>query len=450
MSKTRRRYIKKRITRRKKSRLVYKNKTRTAGGVYTNRNKSKQRKTKHRRSQRGGGIKFIGIDKETGKHIYWSTILNEFIQVAPLPSASKKVTYDENAATEKFIRELPDAGIVDAKGLAFVRDIKALEMKKQVRALPSPARKSLPQSFLEEQDKIFTKSHAEFIERKKLEDELAKYEPAMFADVTDSKNPKKTPSYLMLTDEELGELRESPGKKSIGAVAVASAAKLPGLPGKRLTYSDFGLETPPDSDSDLNSDSDIGHSPVPKPPKLDVLVKPSPKLSPKLSVKSDVKPHSATGLLQQYGKLQQQHKELLDENISRRLDAQLTRFKITTQNRDLIKSMKPCLQAYFLYRLEGRESGQTGISIQDIEVLNTELEDCPDLRNLLTTKNMFPLAEPLWVPDTQCLKSAIGSETFGVLNRRHHCRCCGRCVTKEYMVEGTSPKVCTECAKILK
>jgi hypothetical protein len=188
MSKTRRCYIKKRNTRRKKSKLVYKNKTRTAGGVYTNRKKSKQRKTKHRRSQRGGGIKFIGIDKETGKHIYWSTILNEFIQVAPLPSASKKVTYDE------------------------------------------------------EQDKIFTKSHAEFIERKKLEDELAKYEPAMFADVTDSKNPKKTPSYLMLTDEELGELRESPGKKSIGAVAVASAAKLPGLPGKRLTYSDFGLE----------------------------------------------------------------------------------------------------------------------------------------------------------------------------------------------------------------
>jgi hypothetical protein len=411
MSKTRRRYIKKRITRRKKSRLVYKNKTRTAGGVYTNRNKSKQRKTKYRRSQRGGGIKFKGIDKETGKHIYWSDILNEFIEVAPLPPAGRKV--------------IPGQAAILQKG------------------------KSLTQKQQEEQDRVFTKYHAEYIENKYLNDELAKYDSDMFASEQKSENPKKTPSYLMLTDEELGELgelRESPGKKSIGAVAVASAAKLPGLPGKRLTYSDFGLETPPDSDSDLNSDSDIGHSPVPKPPKLDVPV----KLSPKLSVKPDVKPRSATGLLQQYGKLQQQTRELLAANLSNRLDAQFTKFKITIPNQDLIKSMKPCLQAYFLYRLEGRESGQTGISIQDIEVLNTELEDCSDLRNLLTTKNMFPLAESLWVPDSQCLKSAIGNETFGVINRRHHCRCCGRCVTKEYMVEGTSPKVCTECAKILK
>jgi hypothetical protein len=68
MSKTRRRNIKKRNTRRKKSSLFYKNKTNSATRAYKNRNK--QRKTKHRRSQRGGGIKLVGIDKETGENIF--------------------------------------------------------------------------------------------------------------------------------------------------------------------------------------------------------------------------------------------------------------------------------------------------------------------------------------------------------------------------------------------
>ena len=489
MSKTKRRNIKKRNTRRKKTSLLSKNKTNNATRVYKNRNRNrnrnrnKQRKTKHRRSQRGGGIKWVGIDKDTGEHIYWSNILNDYIRVPPLPSPGKKIAPNQVAILENFIRDLPDAGIVDAHWLAFVRDIQLRNLKQQVRALPAAGNKQLPQSFLdkeqEEKDKIFTKQYAEFIEKQKtkemedqLDEELAKYEPSMYADDLDSRKPRKLPAYL-LTSTELGK---SSSRKSPGAVAMATAAKLPGSPKeKRLTYSDFGLN----SDDDLGDDSDLGHSPVvrklsSKSAEIDVelpvdmelanldkqskkvkelLAAPlEPRLRPQL-VKArpahPAQPRAATGLLRKFGNLQEEGRRILEENKMHRLNVQFSIFKVSETQQKKLKEMHPCLQTYFLYRLEGRQPGKTGISLDMVESLNKKLKSCSGLKALLTAEGMLPLEESLWVDDSECSHSAIGGEKFGFLTRRHHCRCCGRCVTEEYMDKSMSPRVCDECVRIL-
>jgi hypothetical protein len=487
MSKTRRRNIKKRNTRRKKSSLFYKNKTNSATRAYKNRNK--QRKTKHRRSQRGGGIKLVGIDKETGEHIYWSTTLNEYIRVPPLPSPGKKVAPNQVAILEKFVRDLPDAGIVDAKGLAFVRDIKLRDFKQQVRALPEPGKKQIPQSVLdkeqEEKDKIFTKHYAEFIEKQKiketedlLDEELALYEPAMFADEADSKKSRKPPSYL-LTSTDLGK---SSSRKSPGAMAMASAAKMPGSPKqKRLSYSDFGLN----SDDDLGDDSDLGHSPVlrklsSKPgenvvevpfdmelAKLDAqnkkmtefLTTPFEGRKREQLVKAKVVPPSAKpvkyaaakGLIQRFNELKEKVAEMLDRDSLSRLTKILPMLKLSQKDTEaLLKGVKnPCLQKYFLYRSEGRQPGQFSLTVSDLVRMDGKLKSCKDMRALLSSEGMLPLDQTLWVPDSQCSHSAIGGEKFGVFTRRHHCRCCGRCVTNEYMEQNTNPKICTECSRLI-
>ena len=501
MSKTRRRYIKKRNTRRKKSSLFYKNKTKSATKSATKayKNINKQRKTKHRRSQRGGGIKLVGIDKETGEHIYWSTTLNEYIRVEPLPSPGKKIAPNRVAMLEKFVRDLPDAGIVDAKGLAFVRDIKLRDFKQQVRALPEPGKKQIPQRVLdkeqEEKDKIFTKHYAEFIEKQKiketedlLDEELALYEPAMFADEADSKTSRKPPSYL-LTSSELGK---SSSRKSPGAMAMASAAKLPGSPKQqRLSYSDFGLN----SDDDLGDDSDLGHSPglrrvsskrgesVVEVPfdmelaKLDAQNKkmteflttpfesrPRPKPQPALQLRPQaahaahaaqatkpVKPAVVKGAIQRFHELKEKVGEMLDRDSLNRLTKILPMLKLSQKDMEaLLKGLKnPCLQKYFLYRSEGRQPGQFSLTVSDLARMDGKLKSCRDMRALLSSEGMLPLDQTLWVPDSQCSHSAIGGEKFGMFTRRHHCRCCGRCVTDKYMDESTSPKLCTECSRLI-
>lgn len=488
MSKTRRRYIKKRNTRRKKSSLFYKNKTKSATKVYKNINK--QRKTKHLRSQRGGGIKLVGIDKETGEHIYWSTTLNEYIRVSPLPSPGKKIAPNRVAMLEKFVRDLPDAGIVDAKGLAFVRDIKLRDIKQQLRALPEPGKKQIPQSVLdkeqEEKDKIFTKHYAEFIEKQKIKEtedlldkELALYEPAMFADEADSKTSRKPPSYL-LTSSEFGK---SSSRKSPGAMAMASAAKQPGSPKQqRLSYSDFGLN----SDDDLGDDSDLGHSPglrrvsskrgesgveVPfdmELAKLDAQNKkmteflttpfesrPRPKLQPQAAhaaqATKPVKHVVVKGAIQRFNELKEKVAEMIDRDSLNRLTKILPMLKLSQKDTEaLLKGVKnPCLQKYFIYRSEGRQPGEFSLTVSDLVRMDGKLKSCKDMRALLSSEGILPLDQTLWVPDSQCSHSAIGGEKFGIFTRRHHCRCCGRCVTKEYMDESTSPKLCTECSRLI-
>ena len=81
--------------------------------------------------------------------------------------------------------------------------------------------------------------------------------------------------------------------------------------------------------------------------------------------------------------------------------------------------------------------------------MDGKLKSCRDMRALLSSESMLPLDQTLWVPDSQCSHSAIGGEKFGMFTRRHHCRCCGRCVTDKYMDESTSPKLCTECSRLI-
>ena len=79
MTKTKRRNIKKRNTRRKKSKMSLKTRTK-----YTNNKrkyKNTNRKTSNRRTQRGGGLFFVGINDKTGKHIYYSDELEEIIEI---------------------------------------------------------------------------------------------------------------------------------------------------------------------------------------------------------------------------------------------------------------------------------------------------------------------------------------------------------------------------------
>jgi hypothetical protein len=118
--------------------------------------------------------------------------------------------------------------------------------------------------------------------------------------------------------------------------------------------------------------------------------------------------------------------------------------KVDGETQKMIRESPQCLKNYILFRLEGE-----GITKEIIRKLHTELNGGTgsQLRSLLEKHNLFPIPDSFWVPDRECKHSAIGGEEFGVFTRRHHCRCCGRCITSKYYVN--SLKVCTECDRLL-
>jgi hypothetical protein len=164
-----------------------------------------------------------------------------------------------------------------------------------------------------------------------------------------------------------------------------------------------------------------------------------------------VKPAVVKGAIQRFNELKEKVTEMLDRDSLNRLTKILPMLKLSQQDMEkLFKGLKnPCLQKYFLYRSEGRQPGQFSLTVSDLVRMDGKLKSCKDMRAVLSSEGMLPLDQALWVPDSQCSHSAIGGEKFGIFTRRHHCRCCGRCVTNEYMEQNTNPKICTECSRLI-
>ena len=430
MTKTKRRNIKKRNTRRKKSKMSLKTRTK-----YTNNKrkyKNTNRKTSNRRTQRGGGLFFVGINDKTGKHIYYSDELEEIIEITPLPVTSTKKAYGIKQRDQQIIAEMAIAGIQDIEGMAPIPVVKKYVDRHTLRAMPKAEDISVPEYAIKakkyEKDKQYTILLARQQENKRIQE----LEDLMF----DSPSVKgKKPSYLDFTDEELGIY-----PTRARTPTVSSPAKSPGLKSMRLSSSAKRKEQPRQSlSSGSDNDLDLGGEEADDGKRQ--LKQPSQVAVARGRSKSPDKQRNPPLFLLARGKVDQ----ALATDIERRLAKVFG--KVDGETQKMIRESPQCLKNYILFRLEGE-----GITKETIRKLHTELNGGTgsQLRSLLVKHNLFPIPESLWVPDGVCERSAIphdGGEKFGVFSRRHHCRCCGRCITAEYYVN--TLKVCTECDRIL-
>jgi hypothetical protein len=428
MSKTKRRNIKKRNTRRKNSKMSLKNRTK-----YTNNKrkyKNTNRKTIHHRNQRGGVVSFVRTDPITGNHIYYSTSLNEYIEIRPSPGVSTTNAYDRKQRDQRTLSKMAIAGIQEA-----------IKAKK------------------DEEDKQYTILLAEQEENRRIQElESLMFEPSGLSSATG----KKLPDYLNFTEEELGM---SPTRAR--TPSVSSLAKSSGLKSMHLSSAERKDRRPQSVSSGSDNDSDLGgveedviailkrqlkeeqdyikkHGVRPRPPRQ--LKQPSHGAVALGRPRSPDKQHKPS----LFQVLRTKVNQLVSDDIDRRLTDVFRRLYTGSETQKIIRECPPCLQHYILFRLEGQ-----GITKDMITELHTKLKNGTgsDLRTLLVTNNLFPIPETLWVPDHVCKRSAIprdSGDEFGTFKRRHHCRCCGRCITAEYVESGTSPTICTECARIFR
>ena len=427
MSKTKRRNIKKRNTRRRNSKMLLKTRTK-----YTNNKrkyKNTNRKTRNRRSQRGGELFFVGINDKTGKYIYYSDELEEIIEITPLPVASTTKAHGIKQRDQQIIAEMAIAGIQDVEGMAPIPVVDRYVAKHKLRAMPKAGDISVPEHAIkakkDEKDKQYTILLARQQENKRIQE----LEDLMF----DSPSVKgKKPSYLDFTDEELGI-----PPTHARTPAVSSPAKSSGLKSMRLSSSAKRKEQPRQSlSSGSDNDLDLGGEEADDGKRL--LQQPSQGAVVRGRPKSPDKQRKPPLFLLARGAVDRR----LDADIEERLAKVFG--KVDGETQKMIRESPQCLKNYILFRLEGQ-----GITKEIIRKLHTELNggSGSQLRSLLVKHNLFPIPQSLWVPDGVCKRSAIGGEEFGVFTRRHHCRCCGRCITSEYYVN--SLKVCTECDRIL-
>ena len=467
MSKTIRRNIKKRNTRRLKSKMSLKNRTK-----YTNNKrkyKNTNRKTRHHRNQRGGVVSFVEINDETGNHIYYSAILNEYIEITPLPATSTK-TYDKKQHDQRTLDNMAIAGIQDAKGMASKPVVNRYIARQALRVMPKAGDISVPEQVRKAEQAIKAKKDAEDRqytillaqqeENRRIQEQASlMFEPSDLSSATG----KKLPDYLNFTEEELGM---SPTRAR--TPSVSSLAKSSGLKSMHLSSAERKKQLRQSlSSSGSDDDPDLGGVDEDDIAELRRQLKEEQDYIKKYGVR----PLSPRRLKQQsqgavaHGRPRspdKQHKpylfqalrtkvnQLVSDDIDRRLTDVFRRLYTGSETQKIIRECPPCLQHYILFRLEGQ-----GITKDMITELHTKLKNGTgsDLRTLLVTNNLFPIPETLWVPDHVCKRSAIphdGGEEFGLFKRRHHCRCCGRCITAEYVESGTNPTVCTECARIFR
>lgn len=460
MVKTKRRNIKKRNTRCKKSKTSLKNKTK-----YTNNKKkykNTNRKTRYCRNRRGGGVTFVRIDEKTGNHIYYSDMLDEHIEIAPLSGVSTKKAYDSKQHDQQILAKMAIAGIKDFEGKAPADVVDRYVVRHNVQGMPKIQDIPVPEQAVkaknDEKDKKYTMSMADKEEKRrigKLED--AMFETSSFLSAT----KKKPPAYLDFTEEDFGI---SPTR--VRPPVVSSLAKSPRFKSMHLS-SAKGKEQPRQSlSSGSEDDIDLGgeeaddiailrhqleldqkyikeHGVPPPPPR---------RLKQSQGAVAHGRPRSPDKQLKPslFQALRTKVTQLVSDDIDRRLREVYRRLYTDSDTQKMIRDCPPCLQHYILFRLEGQ-----GITKGMITKLIDELKDGkgPQLRFILGKHNLLPIPETLWVPDGVCERSAIPhdrGEEFGVFKRRHHCRCCGRCVTAKYIESGTNPSVCTECAKIFR
>jgi hypothetical protein len=432
MVKTKRRNIKKRNTRRKNSKISLKKRTK-----YTNNKKkykNTNRKTRNRQTQRGGGVTFVGIDKETGKHIYYSDTLEERIEITPLPRASTAKAYSGKQSDQQTQAKIVHEQAVKAKQ--------------------------------DEKDKQYTIELAMIEEKRR----IGNLEDAMFETSSFSSAKRETPFYLLDEEQEKSKrptltsrpvppvsLAKSSGLQSMHSQLQSMHSQLPRAKGKEPHQS---VSSGSDDDSDLGGDEkdDIARLEaqlkldkeyikkygMPDPPRRQF--KQSSHGAVAVSIVTPPYKPPTTSLFQA---LRTKVNQLVSDDIDTRLTDVFRRLYTDSETQKIIRECPPCLQHYILFRLEGQ-----GITNDMIRTLRTELKNGkgPQLRLILRHHNLFPIPETFWVPDRVCERSAIphdrGKE-FGLLTRKHHCRCCGRCVTAEYIESGTDPSVCTECDRIL-
>ncbi len=537
MSKTKRRNIKKKNTRRKKSRSFIKSKSKSVSRLY----RTRFNKTRRRSSQHGGGVTFMGVDDKTGDHMYWSDYLGKMIKVAPLPSVPSKKSEDAIRLLEKQISRMPLAGIQDAHGLAPIKVIEARKALLQVRALPEAGKKKVPVDLKKqlEDDKLITKLQAEFIEKQQMDKDdtevaalFVQDEPQtgkkkmpsyllsdtptgtpklsrspkspsvvagrvrgstvspkeedldsetllqMYADEHEkglgSKGSKKQPSYLLSDTLRSSKSPRGKSPKSMGAVASFGRAR--SSSGSRRSSKDSPMadmsptqkfikdleqsvhtgDNPPESSlakdyAELKKQNEKVSEILARPLGARVVSKKPQVAHAAARAAPPHQPRVQKGLIQKFNELKEKVAEMLDRDSLSRLTKILPMLKLSQKDTEaLLKGVKnPCLQKYFLYRSEGRQPGQFSLTVSDLVRMDGKLKSCKDMRVLLSSEGMLPLDQTLWVPDSQCSHSAIGGEKFGLFTRRHHCRCCGRCVTNEYMEQNTNPKVCTECSRLI-
>ena len=427
MPKTKRRNIKKRNTRRKKSKMSLKTRTK-----YTNNKrkyKNTNRKTRNRRTQRGGGLFFVGINDKTGKHIYYSDTLEEIIEITPLPATSTK-TYDKKQHDLRTLDKMAIAGIQDAKGMASIPVVNRYIARQALQVMPKAGDISVPEQVRKAEQAIKAKKDAEDRqytillaqqeENRRIQEQASlMFEPSDLSSAT----VNKLPDYLDFTDEELGISPPPPSVSSLTKSMHLSSAE-------RKEQLRQSLSSGSDNDLDLGGEeADDGKRQLKQP--IQGAVAHGRPWSPD-------KPSKPSLYLLARGKVDQ----VLATDIERRLAKVFG--KVDGETQKMIRDSPQCLKNYILFRLEGE-----GITKETIRKLHTELNGGTgsQLRSLLVKHNLFPIPESLWVPDGVCERSAIGGEKFGVFTRRHHCRCCGRCITAKYYVN--TLKVCTECDRIL-
>ena len=229
MSKTKRRNIKKRNTRRRNSKMLLKTRTK-----YTNNKrkyKNANRKTRNCRNQRGGRLFFVGINDKTGKHIYYSDELEEIIEITPLPVASTTKAYGRKQRDQQIIAEMAIAGIQDDKGMAAIPVVKKYVDRHTLRAMPKAGDISVPEHAIkakqDEKDKQYTILMAKQQENKRMEE----FQDMMFGSPSVKGNK---PSYLNLSDDD-NELGISPTRAR--TPTVSSLAKSSGFKSMRLSSS---------------------------------------------------------------------------------------------------------------------------------------------------------------------------------------------------------------------
>jgi hypothetical protein len=463
MSKTKRRNIKKRNTRRKNSKMSLKNRTK-----YTNNKrkyKNTNRKTIHHRNQRGGVVSLVRIDEETGNHIYYSDLLRDIIEVAPLPETSTK-TYDKKQHDQQTLDKMAIAGIQNTKGMAPIPDVNRYIARQAIRVMPKAGNISVPEQVRkaeqaikvkkDEVDKQYTILLAEQEENRRIQElESLMFEPSGLSSPTG----KKLPEYLNFTEKEHGI---SP--TSARTPPVSSLAKSPGFKYMHLSSAERKDHRPQSVSSGSDNDSDLGgdeedviaklkrelkeeqdyiqkHGVRPRP--LRQLKKPSHgAVALGRPMSPDIQPKPSL-----FQALRTKVNKLVSYDIERRLTDVFRTLHTSSETQEIIRKCPPCLQHYILFRLEGQ-----GITKEMIMNLIAELRggNGPQLHSLLIKHELFPIPKTLWVPDHVCKRSAIphdGGNEFSVFTRRHHCRCCGRCITSEYYVD--SLKVCTECDRLL-
>ena len=460
MSKTKRRNIKKRNTRRKNSKMSLKNRTK-----YTNNKrkyKNTNRKTIHHRNQRGGRVIFVRVDKKTGKHIYKSDRLDEFIEIAPLPGVSTTKTYDKKQHDQRTLDKMAIPGIQDAKGMAPIPVVDRFVVRRNVQGMTKPLVIPVPEEAIkakkDEEDKQYTILLAEQEENRRIQElESLMFEPSGLSSATG----KKLPDYLNFTEKELGISPTRARTPSVSSLAKSSGLKSMHLSSaERKDHRPQSVSSGSDNDSDLGGDEDViaklqrelkeeqdyikEHGVRPRPPRQ--LKQPSHGAVALGRPRSPDKQREPS----LFQALRTKVNQLVSDDINRRLTDVFRRLYTGSETQKIIRECPPCLQHYILFRLEGQ-----GITKDMITELHTKLKNGTgsDLRTLLVTNNLFPIPETLWVPDHVCKRSAIprdSGDEFGTFKRRHHCRCCGRCITAEYVESGTSPTICTECARIFR